>query len=224
MSVVFFPCWQMVLHRNREVWGISYLQAFSSASFIGSRNTLCACDWLLGNVAKHHDLAGHSEPDNKLKWFSGLKGRGKKIIEVLYWELDVISVAAPAELFSTNDCNYTVSTARVIRLRRSRILVLDHRATWWSQSGRELLHSSGRVPPSALTPSAVTALVWKQSRAAPAQSFQNAVVSPIPQPALSPFKQSQLLKNADQHRYTPPRPPSHPHPNATKKHSKGSRA
>lgn len=78
LSVVFFPCWQMVLHRNREVWGISYLQAFSSASFIGSRNTLCACDWLLGNVAKHRDLAGHSEPDNKLKWFSGLKGRGKK--------------------------------------------------------------------------------------------------------------------------------------------------
>lgn len=149
---------------------------------------------------------------------------GKKIIEVLYWELDVISVAAPAELFSTNDCNYTVSTARVTRLRCSRILVLDHRATWWSQSGREHRHSSGRVPPSASTPSAVTALVWKQSRAAPAQSFQKAVVSPRPQPALSPCKQSQLLKNADRHRCTPLPPPSHPHPNATKKHSKGSRA
>lgn len=142
----------------------------------------------------------------------GWKGE-KKNTEVLYWELDVISVAAPAELFSTNDCNYTVSTVRVIRLRCLRILV------WIIERYDEAIRGAAALLwlHASLCFNTVNShsLLWKQSQAAPLRAFKRllkVLVSPILdhsiathtsiQPSLSPFK-SRLLKASTSIAVTP---------------------
>lgn len=53
---------------------------------------------------------------HQLKWYNGLQRKNSQ--KCIPWVLDVISAAAPGELFRANACNYTVTTVRAIRLWR----------------------------------------------------------------------------------------------------------